>query len=134
MRWPWRGTGASRMPGPGTFLYPTLQLGACTQGGRVWAMPESHPPAIFERAALSKRIQKEMKAFILARKRAKIDRILTQFRGLKHIANIKANGKHSYLGGVLNKEGKLQNDRCSIADVFADFYADLYACREEGKH
>ena len=52
-----------------------------------------------------------------------------QFKGIKEIAGIKKNCKHDFIGTVKNSQGELQSDRQGIADVFADFYSDLYACR-----
>jgi len=77
----------------------------------------------------SKLIQKEMKAMLQARKRTKIESILEQFRGLKYITGIKKNGKQMIVGSVLDSCGQERTDRQEIVDVFADFYADLYACR-----
>ena len=75
-------------------------------------------------------MQKEIKAITKARKRARIAVILEQFRGLKFIAGIKANGKRNHIGAVLDNHGELQNNRDDIVNVFADFYADLYRTRE----
>ena len=68
---------------------------------------------------VAKKIQKEMRALTIARKRAKIEVMLKQFRELKHITMVKANGKHSYVNSVLDDQGVLQSDRKCIADVFA---------------
>ena len=81
--------------------------------------------------AVSKLIQKEMRALLKARKNAKIDRILSQFRDIKQICMVKRSGKHDYIGSVTKATGELQHDRQLIADVFSDFYSDLYARREE---
>ena len=82
---------------------------------------------------LAKLVQKEIRAITDARKRGKIEKILREFKGLKQIAGIKAGGRRNFIGSVLDSEGVRQTDRQDVADVFADFYAELYACRNSGK-
>jgi hypothetical protein len=79
---------------------------------------------------VSKLIQRETRAVSEARKRSKIDKILEQFRDLKHITGIKAGSKRAYVGSVVDAQGEMQTDRQKIADTFADFYAQLYASRD----
>jgi hypothetical protein len=81
-------------------------------------------------ARAAKLVQKEMKALTESRKRAKIDQILHQFRDLKRITGIRTGDKRAYVGNVRNPAGDIQSDRQAIADAFAEFYAELYACRD----
>ena len=60
----------------------------------------------------------------------KNDRKLAQFRELVQIPGIRRNGKHNYIGSVLDAHGKLQHNRVDIADVFSEFYSDLHAKHE----
>jgi hypothetical protein len=78
---------------------------------------------------VAKLIQKEMAAITKARREARIDKLLTQFRDLKYISLVKSNGKHALIGGMIGSDGQLRSDRQQIADVFADFYEQLYGCR-----
>ena len=75
---------------------------------------------------VSKAIQKEHRSIMRARKQAKIGRILEEFRGLKHITSIKKYGKRNYIGSVLGADGTVKTGRQDIADVFSDFYSELY--------
>ena len=77
---------------------------------------------------LGKQVQRELAALTAARKRGKIEKILREFKGLKRIAGVKAGGKRCFIGTMLDTDGVQQTDRQAIADVFADFYADLYHC------
>lgn len=76
----------------------------------------------------SKQIQKEVKAVTTARKRGKISAILSEFRGLKQVANIQSGGKQTSIASVKDTAGKLQTNRQDVADAFAEFYALLYKC------
>ncbi len=81
-------------------------------------------------ALTSKKIQKEVRAVARARAPAKIDKILTEFRGLKLIAEIKNDGMKQGIGKMKMKSGEYTTDFQEIADVFAVFYEDLYAKRD----
>ena len=87
-----------------------------------------------ERVAISKQIQRDIQKAMKKSKQSKINRILEEFKGLKHIGGIRNNGKRPRMVSMKNKEGQLQNDRQEIADVFAEFYESLYAARSEGLH
>ena len=78
----------------------------------------------------SKEIQKEIRAVGRARVTAKIDKILTEFRGLKQIAEIKKNGMKQGIGKMKMKSGKHTTDFQEIANVFATFYEELYAKKD----
>ena len=81
-------------------------------------------------AELSKQIQRQVRRELRERKREKIAAILTEFRGLKHIADVRAHGVKRKLGCVVDKSGKLQSGREGVVEAFAEFYADLYSSRK----
>lgn len=82
-----------------------------------------------ERAAISKHIQKEIKHIKQAERTKKIQNILANFKGLKHIAGIKSDNKRPYIAQMKDKHGKKQSQRRSIADIFATFYEELYKAK-----
>ena len=75
---------------------------------------------------VSKDIQKELRAVTKAKHRGKISKILEQFRGLKDIADIRNDRKNRVIASMKDANGQVHNTREGIADVFADFYADLF--------
>ena len=83
-------------------------------------------------AELSKQIGKEVRRRMRERKRKKIGKILSEFRGLRHIAGARSHGVKRGLGSVKDKDGHLKTGRQEVADAFADFYEALYASRREG--
>ena len=76
---------------------------------------------------LEKQIQREIRALARARMRTRIGKILTQFTGLKFITGIRNNQKRHLIGSMLDKDGTLQTGRQETADVFADFYEQLFS-------
>ena len=80
-------------------------------------------------ADLSKQIQRETRALLRARKRGKISRIMHEFQGLRLIAGIRGNAKRKFIGSMRNSHGEICYGREEIANVFADFYAELYRLR-----
>ena len=78
---------------------------------------------------VEKQLQKELRAITRARRAARIGRILEEFKGLRFITGITNNHKKQLIGSMRNKLGELKSDRQSIADVFAEFYEDLYGLR-----
>ena len=60
------------------------------------------------------------------RKRGKIQKILTEFRGLKDIQAIKGATPSRTIEAIKDKHGQTKEDKTSIANVFADFYESLY--------
>ena len=76
---------------------------------------------------LSKKIQKEVRRSLRARKKEQIGRRLEEFRGLKEIADTRASRTKKRLQAVTNKKGENVTDRKGIVDVFADFYEALHA-------
>ena len=82
-----------------------------------------------ERTRLSKLIQKEIKAIKNLQRRSQISMILDKFRGLREISSLKSRKKKTLIASITDKNGGECTDRQGIADVFADFYADLYGSR-----
>ena len=78
----------------------------------------------------SKEIQKEIRAISRAKKKAQIGNILKEFRGLRDIADIRGGRKKQQTGSMKDQNAEVVTDRRKIADVFADFYGDLYSRRE----
>ena len=78
----------------------------------------------------SKLIQKEVRAVARARKRAKIGKILEEFRGLRDITNIRNNMNKLKISSMKCKDGSIKTDRQDIVDVFAKFYGDLFKRRD----
>ena len=81
---------------------------------------------------ICKQIRKEARAIDRARKSANIDRILEDYKDLKEIAAIRCNGKVEHIGSIQAADGSIKRNREDIADVFAEFYADLYKDRHGG--
>ena len=82
-----------------------------------------------QRANLSKRIQKEVKAIKRVERRHRIATILHEFQGLKNIAGVKSRRRRTLITQMKDENGQEKTDRTSIANVFADFYAELYKTR-----
>ena len=57
----------------------------------------------------------------------------TGFKGLRNIAAIKSVKGKSLIPKMFNSKGQPCTDRQDIADIFAEFYQQLYAKREENK-
>ena len=74
----------------------------------------------------SKLIHKEIRAVAKARKSAKVERVLAEFRDLKRLDSIRVNGKKRCMGAVIDQVGNEKTDAQDIADVFADFFEALY--------
>ena len=68
---------------------------------------------------LSKLIQKEVRRATQTRKRAQVDRILTEFKGLRFIADVRNNGKRQELSSIFDADGSLHSSEQDILDVFA---------------
>eukprot|EP00973_Karenia_brevis_P047053 6531364-Karenia_brevis.AAC.1 len=59
-------------------------------------------------------------------RRARIEQILADFKGLKKIAGLKSCKKKSMITHMRDTHGNIVTDRQAIVDVFAAFYEDLY--------
>ena len=56
---------------------------------------------------------------------------LGEFRDLKRIPRIKTVKKRKLIVQMVDRGGKCQTDRKAIADIFADFYEQLYSCAQQ---
>ena len=54
---------------------------------------------------VSKAILNEYRAVVKARRQARITKILSKFKGLRHIAGIKANDKRKYIVSMVDNKG-----------------------------
>ena len=84
-----------------------------------------------ERALISKKIRKEIRAIRRAERRAKIDHILEQCKDLKRISGIKSSKQKELITSMTRDDGQLKHNRRGIADIFADYYETLYARAHE---
>jgi hypothetical protein len=83
-----------------------------------------------KRRELCKAIQKLVRQRLQEQKHEKISKVLMEFRGLKRIAAIKGMDKLKPIMTMLDAQGSPIREKQALADVFATFYEDLYACRE----
>ena len=81
---------------------------------------------VLAKKAVAKNIQKLQRHILRKEKQHKISRILSEFRGLKEIANIKGTDDRTSVNARNDKDGNLVADEQGIADVFAEFYGELY--------
>ena len=100
-----------------------LELRAARVDARTAHMPS-------EVARISKEINKVVRAITRRRQKGRIDTILQEFRGLKHIKSIKGNSKKRLMTNMRSSSGKVVTSRVEIANVFADFYEKLYAATD----
>ena len=81
------------------------------------------------RKELNKAIQKLTRRRIREQKQSKISSILQEFRGLKRIPDIKGGVKKKEIECMIGSGGQEVRSKQGIADVFASFYEQMYACR-----
>ena len=86
----------------------------------------SLPHTSLERKTMSKNIQEEIKALKRLERHSKIERILGEFKGFKYVAGIKSRRKQKHATSMLDANGEEQTERQHIANIFSDFYAELY--------
>ena len=84
-----------------------------------------------EKTEISKLIQKRIRTVERDMQHQKVAQRLSEFRGLKHIPRIKTVKKRKLIVQMVDKDGKCQTDRKTIADIFADFYEQLYSSAEQ---
>ena len=82
--------------------------------------------------AVCKAIQKQLKIIGRERRRSLIEAALASKHGLKSIAELGSRRRRNLTASVKNTFGETIYDRQAIANVFADFYSDLYRCRDSG--
>ena len=83
------------------------------------------------RTTISKRIKKEIRRLNTLRRQQRIETILETYRCLNHISSIKSSRHKSLIAEMTTTTGRKVNDRQEIANVFADFYENLYARRQD---
>ena len=86
-----------------------------------------------EKTEISKQIQKHVRRMRREKQHEKISGMLSEFRDLKYIPRIKTVQKKKLIVQMKDNNGELQTDRKAIADIFADFYEELYASREQAE-
>ena len=82
------------------------------------------------RKLLSHEISRQVRKVRREAQTAKIRRIMTEFKGFKQIAEIKGGGRRHGIAEMRDKDGHLQSNRQDIADIFAEFYGELYATKQ----
>ena len=88
-------------------------------------LPRNSP----DRKTISLPIRKALHRIRRHNHEEKIQQVIYNRRGLRHIADIKRHQGRALIPSMTTHEGKTTTDRQSIADVFATFYEDLYRCR-----
>ena len=76
---------------------------------------------------LSKTIKKLVIRQTEWKKEVKINKAITEFRSLRHIAESHLPGGKSHIAQVVDAEGTLICSKAGIAEVFATFYESLYS-------
>ena len=79
-----------------------------------------------QEVASSKLLRKEVRAQLRAFRRGRISKILSEAKGLQHIAGIRQNGRRSLLTSVKDMSGSIQTSRQGIVHAFASFYELLF--------
>ena len=82
-----------------------------------------------ETKRICKLIQKHVRKKVRAAKFDNIENILTTFRNLKDIAGIKSRKSPQKIEYMVDAGGRRIEDRTAIANVFAQFYGELYTSR-----
>lgn len=63
-------------------------------------------------------------------KAEKMDKILSEFKGLRYIADIRNSGRKRHLRSIIDHVGNIQTSEEAILEVFATFYEILYSTRQ----
>eukprot|EP00973_Karenia_brevis_P016819 2305128-Karenia_brevis.AAC.1 len=82
-----------------------------------------------ERANISKLIKKELRRSRRKIQDERIEHLIEEFKGLRKITHIKLGRKKTLISSMMNSRNVKCTDRASIANVFADFYEELYKAR-----
>ena len=83
-----------------------------------------------ERKKVSSAIKKELQRTRQRNHEAKIQQVIDNHRGLRHIADVKKSHGQALIPSMTTTDGTTTTDRQDIADVFATFYEELYRCRQ----
>ena len=81
------------------------------------------------RTAVSKVIFKEVRTIRAEARASRINHLLENFSKLKTIGGIKERKKANLTIEMEDAHGSVQSDHCSILEIFAKFYEDLYSHR-----
>ena len=81
--------------------------------------------------AISKAIQKEIKAFQRARRRDEIQRILDEGKSLQALTQQSNLQKKHMISSMKDCAGIIKTKKKDVANVFADFYEELYSRTNE---
>ena len=116
-------------------LHPPID-GASTDHDAVIADLISHRKALphssaSTRARISKEIMKRIKWKRREQAEAKIQAVLDKFTGLHAISGIKSRRRKLLNAEMSDGAGNKVNTRKGIADIFADFYEELYKTKQE---
>ena len=84
-----------------------------------------------EKKEISKLIQKRIRQVKREMQHEKVAEALGEFRDLKRIPRIKTVKKRKLIVQMVDRDGNCQTDRKAIADIFADFYEQLYSCAQQ---
>ena len=82
-----------------------------------------------QRTEISKRLKKLIRRKLDERREHRISKVLADFKGLKELANMSKPQKKTQIAAIKDGQGCVKHDRAEIAEVFAEFYETLYACR-----
>jgi hypothetical protein len=80
---------------------------------------------------VSKDLQKELRKARREMGRTVIGRLLDEFKDLKRVANVRSGGKKHHLTTMRRSNGDVVDEKQEMVDIFADFYAELYATRRD---
>ena len=86
----------------------------------------SGPEARAEISQISKMIQRESRAILRAIRKAKVQNILDEAGSLKRLTGFEGSRRRTLMTSICDKYGNTWSGRQQVADVFADFYAELY--------
>ena len=85
----------------------------------------------FEKTEISKLIQKRVRRVKREIQHEKVAQTLHEFRDLKRIPRIKTVKKRKLIVQMVDRDGNRQTDRKAIADIFAEFYKELYSSTQQ---
>ena len=84
-----------------------------------------------EKTEVSKLIQKRVRRVKREMQHEKVAQTSHEFRDLKRIPRIKTVKKRKLIVQMVDRDGNCQTDRKAIADIFADFYKELYSSAQQ---
>ena len=84
-----------------------------------------------EKTEISKLIQKRIRRVKREIQHEKVAQTLREFRDLKRIPRIKTVKKRNFIVQMVDRDGNHQTDRKTIADIFAQFYEELYSSAQQ---